>query len=410
MSGTPASPSSEAATPEPRPVIRPRRSRGWAFAVIAVLVIVVAAVLVGYEEHWFGGSSSSTTSCGTSVTLQGDGAQIIIPLMDQWEAAYNKATSNQVNYPGSGSGTGLTDFSEHPPLLDFAVTDDPLDAAETTALPSAALTLPITSGAITIIYNLPGVSGHLNLTGAIVADIYLGTVTNWDDSAIAAINPGVSLPNATITTVHRSDSAGTTYVLTDFLSQDSSTWNTTVGKGIAVSWPKAPTQTAVKGNSAVLSTVETTADTIGYSDLTDVLLAKTPPQYAAVQNPKGNFIVPTLASTASAIADKTATTTFPASTGNWYDVSMVNAQGTTDYPLATFIYMYVYQEANAGFQPSLTKAQVLVQWLDWALSAGQTYSNATGLFYVALPPAVVAVDNAGIQTMTFNGKAIPACS
>ena len=329
--------------------------------------------------------------------------------MDQWEAAYNKATSNQVNYPGSGSGTGLTDFSEHPPLLDFAVTDDPLDAAETAALPSAALTLPITSGAITIIYNLPGIAGHLNLTGAIVAEIYLGTITNWDNSAIQTINPGVSLPNATITTVHRSDSAGTTYVLTDFLSQDSPTWNTTVGKGIAVSWPKAPTQTAVKGNSAVLSTVETTADTIGYSDLTDVLLAKTPPQYAAVQNPKGNFIVPTLASTASAIADKTASTTFPSSSGNWYNVSMVNAQGTTDYPLATFIYMYVYQAADQGFQPSLTKAQVIVQWLDWLLTVGQTYSNSTGLYYVALPPAVVAVDNAGIQTMTFNGKAIPAC-
>jgi phosphate transport system substrate-binding protein len=395
--------------PTPTPQIRPRPRRTWAFALVAVLIIVVAAVVVGYEEHWFGGSSSSTTTCGTAVTLQGDGAQIILPLMAQWEAAYNAATSNQVNYPGSGSGTGLTDFSEHPPLLDFAVTDDPLDAAEVAALPSTALTLPITSGALAIIYDVPGVTGHLNLSGTLVADIYLGTVTNWNASAIRAINPGVDLPNATITTVHRSDAAGTTYVLTDFLSQDSSAWNTTVGKGISISWPKAPTQTAAKGNSAVLSTVETTADTIGYSDLTDVLLAKTPVEYASVQNPKGNFIVPTLASTASAIADKAATTVFPTSTGNWYNVSMVNAQGTTDYPLATFIYMYVYQAADKGYEPSLTKAQVIAQWLDWAISTGQTYSNHTGLYYVALPASVVTIDQTGIQTMTFNGKAIPAC-
>lgn len=394
----------------PTPILLPRRSPTWVFALIAVLILVVAAVFVGYEEHWFGGSSSAATSCGSAVTLQGDGAQIVVPLMAQWEAAYNTATGNQVNYPGSGSGTGLTDFSEHPPLLDFAVTDDPLDSAETAALPSAALTLPITSGALAIIYNVPGVSVHLNLTGPVIAEIYLGTITNWNDSAIRAINPGVSLPNATITTVHRSDSAGTTYVLTDFLSQGSAAWNSTVGKGIAISWPKAPTQTAVKGNSAVLSTVETTADTLGYSDLTDVLLAKNPVAYAAVQNPKGNFIVPTLASTASAITDKTATTSFPTSSGNWYNVSMVNAQGAADYPLATFIYMYVYQAANEGFQPDLTKAQVIVQWLDWALTTGQTYSNATGLYYVALPSAVVAIDDSGIQTMTFNGKAIPACS
>jgi phosphate transport system substrate-binding protein len=401
MSATPPS-SPETPPSTSTPVVRPARGRGWAFALVAVVIIVIAGLVVGYEEHWFGGPAAA--GCGT--TLQGDGAQVILPLMGQWESAYRAADANCVNFPGSGSGTGITDFSEHPPLLDFAVTDDPLSASETAALPSPALTIPVIGGAITVIYNLPGVSGHLNLTGNVVAGIYLGTITNWDSSAIASINPGVTLPNATIQTVHRSDAAGTTYVLTDFLSQDNATWAAGPGKGISISWPSAPTQTAAKGNTAVLTTVEKTTDSIGYSDLTDVLQSATPPQYAAVENPMGTFVVPTIATTASAIADKSASTTFPNSSASWYNVSMVNAQGASDYPLATFLYMFVYKATNAGFEPSLGKAQALVQWLNWTLTSGQSYANADGLYYVALPSSVVSIDQAGVQSMTFNGAPI----
>ncbi|MGA9839031.1 MAG: phosphate ABC transporter substrate-binding protein PstS [Thermoplasmata archaeon] len=412
MSAPPAAPVASSSGGALMPPIKRSKSRAGIFALLAVLILVVAAVAVGYEENWFTASSSKPGTCSTGTTLQGNGAQIAIPLMDQWETSFQQQTSNQVNYPGAGSGTGITDFSEHPPLVDFAIADEPLTSADVAALPGTALTLPVTAGALAIIYNLPGVTGHVNLTGGIIADIYLGTITNWNDSAIRANNAGVDLPNATIDTVHRSDAAGTTYVLTNFLSDDSSAWNISgggPGQGISISWPSAPMQTAAKGNSAVLSTVETTTYSIGYSDLTDLLLASTPPGYAAVQNPKGTFVVPTLASTASAISDKTATTALPASDGSWFNVSMVNAQGTEDYPLATFIYLYVYQAADKGYAPTLDKAQVLVQFVSWAITVGQTYSNSTGLYYVALPAAVVAIDQAGIQTMTFNGEAIPAC-
>jgi phosphate ABC transporter phosphate-binding protein len=402
--------SSEVSSATPAPIIRSRPRRGWAFALAAVVIIVVAGLVVGYEEHWIGPPGPKTGGCGTGITLQGNGAQFVLPLVNQWAKAYQSQTSNQVNYPAAGSGTGITDFSENPPLIDFAITDDPLDSAEVSALPSAALTLPVTAGALAIIYNLPGVSGHLNLTGLLLAEVYNGTITSWNDPAIQADNPGVSLPSASIVTVHRLDPAGTTFVLTDLLSQDSPAWAAGPGKGISVSWPSAPTQLAEKGNSAVLLTVESKTDSIGYSDLTDVLTTTNPVQYAAVQNPKGSFVVPTLANTASAIADKSATTTFPTSSGNWYTVSMVNAQGTGDYPLATFAYMFVYQAVNKGYEPSLTKAQVLVQWLDWVITTGQTYSNASNLYYVPLPAAVVSIDQTGIQTMTFNGAAIPSCS
>ncbi len=382
------------------------------YAAIGVVIVVVVLVAVGASTNWYGLQKSTTTAaCTSGATLQGDGAQVATPLMGVWTTAYQGTTGNMVNYPGSGSGTGLTHFTST--SIDFAITDDPLTPAERTAMPTQPLTLPFVGGALTIIYNLPGLSGHLNLTGVLLAEIYIGNITKWNDPAIAAINPGVSLPAQTIYTVHRSDAAGTTYVLSDFLTQSSSYWSSTVGKGISISFPKAPEQTAEKGNSLMISTVTSTKYSIGYSDLTDVLTSASPPQYAAIQNPAGNYIAPTLANTESAIADKVASmSTIPASTGDWFNVSMVKANGSADYPIATFLYMYVYQATDKGFSPTLDKSQVLVQWLHWALSTGQGLADETQpsqLYYAPLPGSIINVDEAGIQTMTFNGAGIPSC-
>ncbi len=382
------------------------------YAAIGVVIVVVVLVAVGASTNWYGLQKSTTTAaCTSGATLQGDGAQVATPLMGVWTTAYQGTTGNMVNYPGSGSGTGLTHFTST--SIDFAITDDPLTPAERTAMPTQPLTLPFVGGALTIIYNLPGLSGHLNLTGVLLAEIYIGNITKWNDPAIAAINPGVGLPAQTIYTVHRSDAAGTTYVLSDFLTQSSSYWSSTVGKGISISFPKAPEQTAEKGNSLMISTVTSTKYSIGYSDLTDVLTSASPPQYAAIQNPAGNYIAPTLANTESAIADKVASmSTIPASTGDWFNVSMVKANGSADYPIATFLYMYVYQATDKGFSPTLDKSQVLVQWLHWALSTGQGLADETQpsqLYYAPLPGSIINVDEAGIQTMTFNGAGIPSC-
>jgi phosphate transport system substrate-binding protein len=273
----------------------------------------------------------------------------------------------------------------------------------------------VTGSSIVIVYYLPSlpITTHLNLTGAVLAEIWNGTITNWDNSSIATLNPGVTLPNATITTVDRSGSAGTTYVFTSFLSQESTYWNHTVGQGLSVKFPSAAKQTAESSNSALLSIVNSTADTIGYSDLTDVtnLNSKTLTT-AAIENPMGKFIVPTLADTTSAIADKvTALGKLPASTQSWYNVSMINANGVGDYPLATFIYLYVYQAADKGFSATLEKAEVIVQWLDWVVSSteGQSYAAGANLYYPALPNTVLQTDVAGIATMTYNGASIPSC-
>jgi phosphate transport system substrate-binding protein len=406
---------SESLPPEgSRPVVRRRRGRAGMYAAIGAVLIVLVVVGVGLSTSWFGlqSASKSSSGCSKGITLQGDGAQLVAPLMGAWTSAYGSQTGNRVNYPASGSGTGLTHFTSG--SIDFAVTDDPLTPSERTAMPGQALTLPFVGGALTMIYNLPGVSGHLNLTGSLLADIYNGNVTQWSDPAIEAINPGVTLPTATIYTVHRSDAAGATYVLSDFLSQSNAYWASHVGKGISISFPTAPKQTAEKGNALMISTVTANPDSIGYSDLTDVLTSASPPQYAAIQNPAGHSIVPTLANTVSAIVDKVQSLSkVPTSAGDWFNVSMVKANGSSDYPIATFIYMFVYQSTDKGFSPSLTKSQVLVQWLHWTFTTGQGLANETQpsqLYYAPLPVSILAVDNAGIQTMTFNGAAIPACT
>ncbi len=410
---SPPSGTSPSTTPEPpRPVVRRRRECGTIYAIVGAVLIVVILVAVGYSTSWYGlQKSSSPVPCSSGITLQGDGAQIATPLMGVWTPAYHTLTNNTVNYPGSGSGTGLAHFTAD--TLDFAVTDDPLSATQVGQLPTTALTLPFVGGALTIIYNLPGISGHLNLTGAVLAGIYNGTITTWNDPAIVASNPHVSLPSNTIVPVVRSDSAGTTYVFTDFLSQSSSWWSTNVGKGISVSFPKVTAEKGVHGNSLVISTVTATSYAIGYTDLTDVLSLATTPQYAAIQNPAGNYIVPTIANTESAILDKVQSmASIPPSTGNWYGVSMVKANGTTDYPIATFIYMYVYQAADKGYAPSLARAQVIIQWLHWTLSSGQSSVDETAptpLYYAPLPSAILSVDEAGISTMNYNGVSIPAC-
>jgi phosphate transport system substrate-binding protein len=416
MSGSslgPTEPAPTSAPPAaPPPVVRRKSNMGLVIAVVAVLVIVVAGVAVAYEEHWIGAKPKSAV-CGP-LTLQGDGAQIATPLVTAWATAYNLQTGNQVNYPGAGSGTGITHFTSA--SIDFAIADNPLSSTEVAALPSPALTLPVTGSAITIVYNLgPGipVTTHLNLNGPLLALIWNGTITNWDNQSIGAINPGLTLPNATITTVDRSGSAGTTYVFTSFLSQESTYWNHTVGQGLSVKFPAAAKQTAQSSNSALLNIVATTADTISYSDLTDVKnLNSTTLGYAAIENPSNNFVVPTLADTASAIADKVASlASLPTSSQSWYNVSMINAKGSGDYPLATFIYLYAYQATDKGFASSLVKSQVLVQWLNWVVSAteGQSYASGANLYYPGLPTSVLQTDVTGIGTMTYNGASIPSC-
>ncbi|HEV2520191.1 MAG TPA: phosphate ABC transporter substrate-binding protein PstS [Thermoplasmata archaeon] len=401
-----ASPVDPIGTLGPTPPIRRRAARPgrtWTWAVAAVAVALLAGA--GTSFGWFGQPGSGYSgNCPTGQRLLGDGAGFLLPIMSVWASSYSANTSNSINYNPAGAGAGIAALSNR--LVDFAATDEPLSMADYGTLPGVVLTLPVTGGALAIPYDLPGVSAPIRLDGSVLAGIYLGTIAQWNDPALEALNPGVVLPAHAIQTVHRADAAGTTYVLSDYLSKESSAWSHGPGRGIQLSWPSAPLQQAALGNSKVVEYVAKTPYAIGYADLADVL-AVSGLQYASLQNPSGSFIRPDLASTASAIDDFANTTQFPSASAPWTNVSLVDAAGPTDYPMVTFAYFLVFQDARAGFAPSSAKTQALVQWLDWVIQAGQAV--APTLDYVGLPAPVLALDRSAIGTISFEGDRV-SCS
>jgi phosphate transport system substrate-binding protein len=384
-------------------------SRTTTYAVIGVVVVILILVVAGFSLGWFKGSGNTATgTCPANQTLNGAGASLVTPIIDSWEFNYEHSSGNSIVYTASGAGAGVTALSGR--TVDFAATDEPLNTTVTAALSSPVLTLPIVGGSVAIIYNLPGLTQPLNLSGEVVSNIYLGHISSWNDAAIQAINPGVNLPADPISTVHRLDSAGTTYVLTDYLSQANPNWKNQPGPGtgLQISWPSTPTPAkAISGNSKLAAYVNTTKYSIGYVDLADAHAA-TGVGIAAMLNPSGKYIVPTAANTESAIATISANTTFPTSAGNWNSVDFTNAAGAKDYPLSTLAYGFVYQAMDKGYAPTLAKSQALRQWFSYMITTGQ--SEASGLYYAPLPHAILTVDQAGLQTLTYSGNAIPACT
>jgi len=285
-----------------------------------------------------------------------------------------------VNYQAVGSGAGINQLLAH--TVDFGATDTPLtDAQEAKSTSGTIIHIPATLGAVAMSYNLAGVSGHLNLTPAIVAGIYLGTIKSWDDAAIKAANPGVTLPHETITSVHRSDGSGTTGIFTHYLSAVSSDWSSKVGAATTVNWPVG---VGGKGNAGVAAAVKSTAGAIGYVELAYVLSNNL--SYAAVQNANMKYVLPSLD---GAKADAANVTNIPADLRFF----IVNAPGDTSYPISGFSWIVVYQH-----QTNAAKGQALANLLWWMTHEGQQYSTA--LNYVPLPDTIVTKGEGQIKSMT----------
>ncbi len=391
--------SSGTTLPQPPVIRRSRSPRTGLYVGVAVVIVIIAIVGVSWQVGLFGDGKSGTGSSGcnppASTSIKGAGSTFVYPLMYQWETTY---TQGAVNYASVGSGAGILQITAK--TVDFGATDAPLNATQRAAAPGL-LTIPESAGGVVPIYNLPGVSTALRFNGSVLAQIYLGTITNWNSSALQAINPGVVLPNANIIVVHRSDGSGTTFIWTSYLSAESATWKSQVGHATSVVWP---TGVASKGNAGVTTTVQTTADAIGYVDINYALTNAI--AYGKVQNPAGNYILATLNNTASALKD--ANPTLPPGSGDWYNVSVLNAPGAGDYPIVSFTYVLIYPDLSAAFPSyTLANAENLVDFLDWAITAGQSYSAQ--LYYIPLPTSVVAADTATLQSVTFGGSAVPTC-
>lgn len=331
-------------------------------------------------------------------SITASGATFPQPFLTAAIAGWQQVRTNvQINYGGGGSGKGVTDLTNK--LVDFACSDAALTPAQTTALPSQAVTIPETIGAITVAYNLPGVTSGLKLTGPIIANMYLGTITNWNDAQITAINPGINLPNQPIVLVRRGESSGTTSWFTKYLCLSSQTWLNQVGNGSAVQWPG--TTVGQTGNNGVAGYIEGTPYSIGYVELAYALTYNM--KVAAVQNPAGNYVTPSLQTTINAAASLP-TTGLPAGTGDWSQITILNAPGAQAYPIANPTFTFVYQ--NLGVVPGMTldKATQIVQFLWYITHDGQTY--ATQNSYAALPANIVTLDETTISSINLNGQAL----
>jgi len=290
-----------------------------------------------------------------------------------------------VNYQSVGSGAGINDLLQN--IVQFGATDAPMtDAQLAKSTNGTIIHIPATIGAVAISYNLAGVSGHLNLTGPVVADIYLGTIKFWDDAQIKALNSGVTIPHQSITVVHRSDGSGTTGIFTHYLAAVSPTWQSKVGAGTTINWP---TGVGGKGNAGVAAQVKSTTGSIGYNELAYVLTNSI--QYAAIKNVDGKYVLP---SVAGAKADAENVATIPAD----LRVYIVNAPGDASYPITGFTWAIVYQN-----QTNTERGWALANMLWWVTHDGQQYSLP--LYYVPLPASIVTRDEAQIKSMKCGSSA-----
>jgi phosphate transport system substrate-binding protein len=306
--------------------------------------------------------------------INGAGATFPNPIYSKWFSEYNKLHSNvQINYQPIGSGGGIQQVTKETVFFgasDAIMTDEQLKAA-----PGHLYHFPTVLGAVVPVYNVAG-AADLKFTGALLADIYLGKITKWNDAAIAKTNPGVKLPTTDITVVHRSDGSGTSFIFTDYLSKVSPEWKTKVGVNASVNWPAG---VGGKGNDGVAGLVQQTPGSIGYVELIYALQNKI--AYGAVQNAAGEFLKATVAGVTAAAAGAVAN--MPAD----FRVSITNAPGKGAYAISSFTWLLLYENPKDKAQ-----AKVMVDFVKWALTDGQKYCEDLG--YAKLPDAVVKLEMA----------------
>ena len=305
-----------------------------------------------------------------SLRLIGAGASFPFPLYSTWFQTYSQATSGvQFDYQSVGSGAGVQAFMNR--TVDFAASDAGMTDEQIAKVEGGVVLLPMTAGEIVLAYNLPGVT-ELKLPREIYPLIFLGEVQSWQDPRIVTANPGVELPDTPITAVRRSDSSGTTFVLTNHLSAISETFKSTVGAGTNPQWPRASGLVAAPRNDGVTATITQTPGAIGYIEWAYAKLTNTPA--AMVQNGAGNYVAPGGEGGPTALAEAQFK---PDDLRAW----ITDPKAPEAYPISTFTWMLFYKQQDAP------KAEALRAFVEWALTDGQAMSSELG--YIPLPDPVI---------------------
>jgi phosphate transport system substrate-binding protein len=323
------------------------------------------------------------------VTLNGAGATFPKIIYENWMLSYNQAHSDvKLNYQAIGSGGGIRQFSDG--TVDFGGTDAPMTDSAIAAIDGNVLHIPTVMGAVVIAYNVPGLSAPVKFTPDVVADIFLGKITNWNDARLSSINPGMKLPTQDIVVVHRSDGSGTSFVFTDYLSKVSPDWQQKVGKGTSPNWPVG---LGGRGNDGVSATVTQTPGAIGYIELAYALINKIP--FGTLKNSSGKFVTPTLESVTAAAAG--AMKVMGPNTD--FRVSITDAAGPQAYPISSFTWFLVHKTYS-----DTAKARALVQFVWWAETDGQ--AEAPELGYAPLPKDLRPWIQARLKSVMAGGRPV----
>lgn len=312
-------------------------------------------------------------------TINGAGATFPAPIYTKWFQAYSQAhPSVKFNYQPVGSGAGIAQYKAG--TVFFGATDAPVPDADLAAM-QPTLHIPTVAGAVVLAYNIKGIGSGLKLSGDVVADIYLGKITSWNDPRIAKENPSLSLPAEAITVTHRSDGSGTSYIFTSYLASISPEWRNKVGAGKSVSWP---TGLGGNGNAGVAGLVRSSAGGIGYVELAYAVQNKL--NYGPIKNKSGNYVLASSASTTAAAS------VAANSLKKDVRVSIVNGPGANTYPISGFTYLLVPKAAK-----DTASAAIVADFLKWAMGPGQ--GMADSLLYAPLPAEAIKINEAAINSI-----------
>src|SRR5215467_539828 len=312
-----------------------------------------------------------------TLQINGAGATFPAPIYTKWFSEYNKLHPNvEINYQPLGSGAGIRQITNQ--TVFFGASDGPMTDEQLKAAPDHIFHFPTVLGAVVPVYNIPGTKAELKFTGSVLADIYLGKITKWNDPAITKLNPGVTLPATDITVVHRSDASGTSYIWTDYFSKISPEWKTKVGVNTSVNWP---TGVGGKGSEGVTGVVTQSPGSISYVELVYALQNKI--SYGTVQNMAGEFVKGSVQSVTAAAA--AAASQMPPD----FRVSITNAPGKGVYPISSFTWILLYESPK-----DKARGKAMVDFMKWALTDGQKYCADLG--YAPLPEGVVKLEMAAL--------------